>query len=141
MTCIASLTTYMSLYHVFQVACSSQNQNAKNRDLNPPREAKIPHANLDSIGGFKSHDLLPFCIPILVSASNLKNSTVSTAGKSQHEVHVYISAILLFFHTIIGQKFLWQIMWIQEPNMQCPRNWNKTARVICMIKYLLCWSV
>ena len=47
------------------------------RDLNPPIEAKMSHDNLDSIGGFKSHDLLQFCILILARASNLKKQVLS----------------------------------------------------------------
>ena len=49
-------------------------QNGKvSRDLNPPIDSKFSHDNLDSIGGFKSCDTLPFCIQSLVEASNLKN--------------------------------------------------------------------
>ena len=32
----------------------------KSCDLNPPIEARISYNNLDSGGGFKSHDLLQF---------------------------------------------------------------------------------
>ena len=51
-------------------------QNCKrSRDLNPPIES---HDILASIGGFKSHDLLQICIPILAQASNLKNTVAIT---------------------------------------------------------------
>ena len=50
-------------------------QNCKNLDLNSPKEAKMSCDNLNSVGEFKSCDML-FCIPILARTSNL-NNTVS----------------------------------------------------------------
>ena len=61
----------------FQVGCPKI-RNAKlqkyHKNLNPPIESKLSR---DSIGGFKSCDILQFCIPSLDGASNLKNTVYS----------------------------------------------------------------
>ena len=60
--------------------------------LNPPIEA-MSCDNLDSIGGFKSCDLLQFCIPILAQASNLKNTLRCTWLRGLMYTSLYIGLL------------------------------------------------